>query len=137
MARLGETTRSLCADDNHASVRLCVVLRRNAREKERSDKSGYVSWIGGITIVVAPKMRSGYKVLQWQGRFGYHLPLSFGTSFLSVEEKKALKRLNNFNLDFDLLEISVNNTRFNALLLLRRRHHDGVCLDIIIRPRTD
>lgn len=34
VARLGETTKSLCADDNHASVRLCIILRRCERRKE-------------------------------------------------------------------------------------------------------
>lgn len=90
-------------------------------------------------MVVAPQMQSGYKfvVFHRQRRLGDHLPLSFGASFLSMEEKKAFKRLDDFNLDFNLLEVSVNNVRFNALLLLRRRHHDGVCLDVIIRPRAN
>ena len=72
-----------------------------------------------------------------QRHFWNHLPLSFGTDFLSMEEEEALKRLDNFNLDFDLREVSVDNTRFNALLLLLRRHHDGISLDVIVRPRAD
>jgi len=108
------------------------------QEKELISQ-GYVSWVGGITIVVAPQMQPGYKsvVLQRQRHVGCHLPLSFATGFLSMEEEEALQRLDNFNLDFDFLEVSVNDTRFNALLLLLRRHHDGICLDVIVRPRAD
>ena len=46
-----------------------------------------------------------------------------------MEEKEALKGLDNFDLDFDLHEVSVNNMLYNLLL---RRHHGGICLDIIV-----
>lgn len=138
-ARLGETTRSLCVDDI-MRVCVCVLCWGEMRVKEREQISqGYVSWVDGITIVVGPQMQPGYKfvVLQRQRHFGYHLPLSFAAGFLSMEEEETLKRLDNFDLDFDLFEVSIDNTRFNTLLLLWRGHHDGICLDVIVGPRAD
>lgn len=67
VAQLGETTGSLCADDNHGYVRAFVMLTRNASERELISQ-GYASWVGGITVVVARRCNLGISSWRFKGK---------------------------------------------------------------------
>lgn len=61
---------------------------------------------------------------------------SFATDLPVWEEEEPLERLHDFNLDFDLLELAVDEVCLHALLLFGTRHHHWVGLHIFVRPRA-
>lgn len=50
------------------------------------------------------------------------------------KQEKSLQRLNDFDLDFNLLDFAIDDLMFNAFLLPCGRHHNRVGLHVIVRP---
>lgn len=76
-------------------------------------------WRNWYNILFVNSFFKSLQVLKWaiqQKYEKYYLPFLFGAGFLSIEKKAALKRLDNFNVDFNLHGLSVDNTHFNVLL---------------------
>jgi len=133
VARLG--VRRGCSSKDDARRAFVFDAGENARVLI---SQGMSRELGGMTVVVAPDAIRGISVRSKKSynRFRGPSPLWFGNNFFAREEKEALERLHNLDLDFNLLELAVNKARLDAPLLLRERHHHGVRLYVVVRPRA-